>query len=143
MNKEYAFPYVFILFSIALCTIIFSTYFIAFFLAGVVFKIFAVSLRKGYNYILMLSIVIFLIIENTQGLKPFMLTGIAMLIYFLIIPRIKHLFSSEGILSILYMLFFYLLFYFAVQMQSSFSIELVVVFLINFIIDILIVGFIL
>lgn len=143
MNKEYAFPYVFILFLIALCTIVFSTYYLSFFLAGVVFKIFAVSLRKGYHYILMLSIVIFLVIENTQGLQPFMLTGIAMLIYFLIIPRIKHLFSSESILSILYMLSFYLVFYFMVQIQSSFSIELVVVFLINFIIDILIVGFIL
>lgn len=143
MLKQNTLPYVFILIVISFCTILFSTYFIAFFLAGVVFKIFSISLRKGYNYILIFTIITFLVIENIQGLKPFVLTGISLFVYYLIIPRLKHLLSSAIISSVIYMISFYLLFYLVVQIQSPFELELLIIFAINFLIDILIVGFIL
>lgn len=143
MLKKYTPPYITILFLICLCNILFSTYFISFLLAGVVFKIFTVSLRKEYNYLLLLCIVTFLIIENTQGLKLFSLTIISLVVYYLIIPRIKHLFSSDFMSGFLYILSFYIIFYLVVQMQTSFDIGMLIIFLINFVIDILIVGFIL
>ncbi|MGB5867361.1 MAG: hypothetical protein WBG69_05750 [Arcobacteraceae bacterium] len=143
MLKKYTPPYITILCVISICNILFSTYFISFLLAGVVFKIFSVSLKKGYNYLLILCIITFLIIENTQGLKLFSLTIISLVVYYVIIPRIKHLFSSDLMSGFLYVLSFYLIFYLMVQIQTSFHLDMLIVFFINFIIDIFIVGFIL
>jgi len=143
MLKKYTPPYMTILFIISLVNIIFSSYFISFFLAGVVFKILSIAIRKEYNYLFIFSIITFLIIENTQGLKLFSLTVIALLVYYFIIPRIKHLFSSSIMGDILYMFSFYILYYTMVQVYSVFDISILIIFLINFVIDLLIVGFIL
>ncbi|MGB5867736.1 MAG: hypothetical protein WBG69_07695, partial [Arcobacteraceae bacterium] len=80
---------------------------------------------------------------NTQGLKLFSLTIISLVVYYVIIPRIKHLFSSDLMSGFLYVLSFYLIFYLMVQIQTSFHLDMLIVFFINFIIDIFIVGFIL
>jgi len=143
MLKKYTPPYITILSIICLVNIIFSSYFISFFLAGVVFKILTIAIRKEYNYVFIFSIVTFLIIENTQGLKLFSLTIIALLVYYFIIPRIKHLFSSSLMGDILYIFSFYLFYYLMVQVYSIFDISILIIFLINFVIDLLIVGFIL
>ena len=143
MLKKYTPPYMTILFIICLVNIIFSSYFISFFLAGVVFKILSIAIRKEYNYLFIFSIITFLIIENTQGLKLFSLTVIALLVYYFIIPRIKHLFSSSIMGDILYVFSFYILYYIMVQVYSVFDISILIIFLINFVIDLLIVGFIL
>ena len=143
MLKKYTPPYMTILFIISLVNIIFSSYFISFFLAGVVFKILSIAIRKEYNYLFIFSIITFLIIENTQGLKLFSLTVIALLVYYFIIPRIKHLFSSSIMSDILYIFSFYILYYMMIQVYSVFDISILIIFLINFVIDLLIVGFIL
>jgi len=143
MLKKYTPPYMTILFIISFVNIIFSSYFISFFLAGVVFKILSIAIRKEYNYLFIFSIITFLIIENTQGLKLFSLTVIALLVYYFIIPRIKHLFSSSIMGDILYVFSFYILYYIMVQVYSVFDISILIIFLINFVIDLLIVGFIL
>ena len=143
MIKKYIPPYLTILFIICIVNIIFSSYFISFFLAGVVFKILTIAIRKEYNYVFLFSIITFLIIENTQGLKLFSLTIISLLVYYFIIPRIKHLFSSSIIGDFLYILSFYLFYYGVVQIYSIFDISIVTIFVANFVIDLLIVGFIL
>lgn len=143
MLKKYTPPYMTILFLVSLVNIIFSSYFISFFLAGVVFKILTIAIRKEHNYVFIFSIVVFLIIENTQGLKLFSLTIISLLVYYFIIPRIKHLFSSSIMGDFLYILSFYIFYYVMVQVYSVFDISVLIIFLINFIIDLLIVGFIL
>jgi len=143
MLKKYTPPYMTILFIIIFVNIIFSSYFISFFLTGVVFKILSIAIRKEYNYLFIFSIMTFLIIENTQGLKLFSLTVIALLVYYFIIPRIKHLFSSSIMGDILYIFSFYILYYMMVQVYSVFDISILIIFLINFVIDLLIVGFIL
>jgi len=143
MLKKYTPPYMTILLLISIINIIFSAYFLSIFLAGIVFKIFTISIRKEYNYLFIFSIITFLIIENTQGLKLFSLTIISLLVYYFIIPRIKHLFSSSFMSDFLYLFSFYLLFYILVQAYIVFDMTLLVVFLLNFFIDILIVGFIL
>ena len=143
MLKKYTPPYLTILFVICIINIIFSTYFISLFLAGVVFKILTISIRKEHNYVFIFSILTFLIIENTQGLKLFSLTITALLVYYFIIPRIKHLFSSSLMSDFLFVFLFYVIFYIQVQVYSSFDLSLLITFLISFFIDILIVGFIL
>ena len=143
MLKKYTPPYITILVIVCLVNIIFSSYFISFFLAGVVFKILTIAIRKEYNYVFILSVVTFLIIENTQGLKLFSLTIITLLVYYFIIPRIKHLFSSSVMGDILYIFSFYIFYYLMVQVYSIFDLSILIIFLINFVIDLLIVGFIL
>jgi len=136
-------PYITILIIINVANIFFSSTLIPIFLAGVVFNIFTVSMRKGYNNILFLSIVTFLILENTQGVKLFSLTIIALAINFLIIPKIKQLFSSDMLSGFIYIFAFYILFYFSIQISNPFDLSVLFVLLANFVIDILIVGFIL
>ena len=143
MLKKYTPPYITILFIACIVNIIFSSYFISFFLAGVVFKILTIAIKEEYNYVFMLSILSFLIIENSQGLKLFSLTIIALLVYYFIIPRIKHLFSSSLIGDLLYIFSFYLLYYMSIQLYSVFDVAILIIFLINFAIDLIIVGFIL
>ncbi len=143
MLKKYTPPYLTILFMVSMINIIFSSYFLSFFLAGVVFKILTIAIRKEYNYIFIFSIISFLIIENTQGLKLFSLTIIALLVYYFIIPRIKHLFSSSFMGDFLYIFSFYVFYYMLVQVYSVFDVSILIIFLINFFIDLLIVGFIL
>tara|TARA_B110000046_G_C13016189_1_gene408884 strand:+ start:551 stop:970 length:420 start_codon:yes stop_codon:yes gene_type:complete len=139
MLKKYTPPYITILLIISLVNIISSVYFVTFLIAGVVFKIFSLSLDKGYNYLLILCIITFLIIENTQGLRLFSLTLISLSVYYLIIPHIKHFVFSETVASFIYIFFFYLILYSIVASDTNIAMSL----LINFIIDILIVGLIL
>jgi len=143
MLKTYTPPYFLILFIVAIVNILFSTYFISFLLAGVVFKIFAIAIRKEYNYLLIVSIIVFVIIENTQGFKLFSLTFISLLIYYIIVPRLKSLFSSVFMLDCLFVLFFYISLYLLVLVYSSFDVLITITLAVNFLIDIFIIGFLL
>ncbi len=141
MIKKCEPPYITILASISFINILFSTYFISILLAGVVFKIFLEVLKKGYYYILLFTIFTFLVIENTQGLGFFSLSIITVVLYYLIIPKIKHIFSS----SIMAEFIFILLFYIGFLILSSIVInsDIAVTVLLNFLLDSIIVGFLL
>jgi hypothetical protein len=143
MLKKYTPPYIPILLIVIIINILSSIYFISFLLAGVVFKIFSSAIRKEDNYLITLSIITFLIIENTQGLKLFSLTIISLVVYFFIIPQIKHLFSSSLMSDFIFLFSFYLLFYIMVQAYNVFDLHVSIIFLTNFVIDIIIVGLIL
>jgi len=143
MLKKYTPPYFLILFIVSIVNILFSTFFVSFLLAGVVFKIFAIAIRKEYNYLLIAAIIVFLIIENTQGLKFFSLTFISLFIYYIIVPRLKSLFSSVFMLDCLFILFFYISLSLLVLVYSSFDVLIAITLAVNFMIDILIVGFVL
>jgi len=143
MLKKYTPPYVMILLTISVINIISSTYFIAFILAGVTFKIFTIAIKNEHNYLFILSVITFLVIENTQGLRLFSLTLISLILYFFIIPRIKHLFSSSIMLDFIYIFTFYFILYLVEQAYSVFDLSLLLLFVINFVIDILVIGFIL
>ena len=141
MIKKYEPPYVTILAIISLLNVIFSTYFITIILAGIVYKIFSDVLKKGYYYILLFAIFTFLIIENTQGLNFFSLTIVTVILYYLIIPKIKHIFSS----SIMAEFIFILLFYVGLLLINSIVIDgdITLTLFLNFLFDSIIVGFIL
>ncbi len=128
---------------VALGNILFSTYFISVLLVGVVFKIFLDSLEKEYYYLLFFVIFTFLIIEVNQGFKPFSLSLISLFLYYFIIPRLKHLFSSSILISITFIFSFYFAISLMIQFKESLDFDIISVFLYNFILDILIIGFIL
>ena len=143
MLKKNTPSYVAILFGISIINIIFSTYFITFLLIGIVFRIFSTAIRKEHNYIVIFCIVTFLIIENTQGVKLFSLTIITLIVHYLIIPRVKHLFSSQFMSQFVFILCFYILFYISTQSYVPFDPQVLIIVFINFIIDIILLGFIL
>jgi len=108
---------------------------------GVVFKIFLESLKKRYNYILLFSIITFLIIEVVQGLKPFLLTASALVIYYFIIPKMKHTFSSSIMSEFIFILLFYIILFVVTMFFTIFNLNMLYIFLYNFLVDIIIVGF--
>ncbi len=142
MKPNYTPPYSGILILICIINIIFSTYFVTVFLVGVVFKIFLVSLKKQYYYILGFSIVAFMVIEVVQGFKLFSLTATALFLYYFIIPRIKHTFSSLVMSEFIYIFLFYLITFIINIFYSALTLNVYYVYLYNFIIDIIVVGFI-
>lgn len=143
MLKKDTPPYLTTLLLVNIVNIIFSSYFISFLLAGVVFKIFSASLRNEHNYLLTFCIITFLVIENTQGFKLFSLTLIALVIYFFIIPKLKQLFSSSLISGFIFIFIFYTFVYFMEQITNPFDMVMLIKLIINFVIDIIIVGLVL
>jgi len=142
LKPNYTPQYSEILILICIINIIFSTYFVTVFLVGVVFKIFLESLKKQHYYILGFSIVSFMIIEVIQGFKLFSLTAIALFLYYFIIPRIKHTFSSSVMSEFIYIFLFYLITFIVNIFYSALTLNVYYVYLYNFIIDIIVVGFI-
>ena len=132
-----------ILFFIVLVVNIFlPIHFISILLAGVVFTAFVRSLEKKYNYSLFFLIIAFVIIEVSQGLKIFSLSLLSLFIYLFIVPKLKSVFSSLNIYLITILLIFYLGVILLYRFLGDVNAELISIILINFFIDIFIVGFI-
>lgn len=141
MLKKYEPPYFMILASIIILNAIFSTYYISILFAGVVYKIFLIVLKKEYYYLLLFSIFTFVNIENIQGIPFFTMTVVSLVLYYLIIPKIKHIFSSIFIMEFIFLFIFYCSF--LLYSSVTFSTDLFSILLINFLIDSIIIGFIL
>lgn len=138
--KKNTIYYIPIFLSVILVNILSSTYFITIFLAGVIFTIFLECLKKEYYYMLLLSIFTFLVIENSHGLKFFSLTLISLFLYYFIIPKIKHLFSSSSFREIFYIISFYITLFLVYIYTNNFELSSYYIFLINLIIDAIVVG---
>lgn len=135
--------YTSVLIIIALINIIFSTYFITILLMGVVFKIFLNSFAKGHYYISFLAFISFLVIENIQGFYIFSLAFIALTLYYFIIPRIKHIFSSTIMAEVIFVLLFYIGVLLINKINILVSSEIFITLLLNILLDSFIVGFML
>lgn len=138
VKKE--FPYLFILLFVIVINLFFSTYFITIFLIGIVFSIFIDVLKKEHFYIFMLVIFTFCMIETIHGLKIFSLTLISLFLYYFVIPRIKHIFSSSVLGKITYILSFYLCFYLFSFFTNYHTSDIYMLFILNFLLDSFIVG---
>ena len=112
-------------------------------MCGVVFKIFLEVVKKENFYFLFLVIFTFLVIEAAQGLKIFSLTLISLGLYYFVIPKIKHLFSSSMMSEFIYIFLFYVGVLISTLFYIPFELDLAKVFLINFLLDSFIIGFIL
>ncbi len=135
--------YIPILIFIIFLNIIFSTYFIAIFLVGIVYKIFLDCLRNEYFYLLGFTIFTFFIIENIHNLSFFSFTLISIFLYYFILPRIKHLFSSYFVREFIYLMVFYCLFYAVYSITHLYDFGSYLIFIVNFIVDIFLIGAIL
>lgn len=143
MNDKYTPPYTIILTLVLFINIFFSAHFIAFLLVGVIFKIIIDALKYEYYYILFYTIFVMLIVEVVQGLHIFSLLIISLVLYYFVIPKIKHLFTSYFISQIIFVAIFYISVYIVEQIYLPFDIELLKTLVINFFIDSVIVGLIL
>lgn len=139
--KNETYPYIKILFLVILLNSVFSIYFITLFLVGIVFNIFIDVLKKEYYYILFLTIFVFFCIETIQGISAFSLTIIAFFIYYIVIPQIKHIFSSNLIFRFLLVFVFYFIFFIYILFISHYDFSISYIFIINMLIDSFIVGF--
>lgn len=138
IQKE--FPYLMTLIAILVVNLFFSTYFITIFLIGVVFFIFTEVLKKEQFYFFILSIFTFCMIEAIHGMKLFSLTLISLFLYYFVIPRVKHIFSSSIMAKFVYILSFYLTFYIFSFFTNYHTSEIYMIFILNFLLDSLLVG---
>lgn len=141
-NKDKT-PYISSLFFIWMFNIVFATHFISLFFAGIVFMFFIQSVKKSYYYLLFACILTFCFIESVHGLSSFSLTLTAVFIFSVLKPQVKHLFSSKIFSKFLYLFLFYFIFFILTYLISEQTNGLILLFLINFVLDSLIFGFLL
>jgi len=136
------FAIIILFFLVAFVNIILPIYFISILLAGVVFVAFIRAVEKRYTYILICIIFIFNLIEISQGLKIFSLSLWSYFIYLFILPNIKSLFASKYLLLLVKVFIFYMgigiLFYFS----GVFTLDIVSILVLNYILDIIMVSWI-
>ena len=140
MQQNNISPYFILLSIINIVNILFSVHFIPLLLAGIVLELFLDTLIHKQYYLFGYSILSFLIIENTQGMPLFILTIVAIVLYYIVIPRIKHLFSITITVQFVILFYFYLTIYIIEQFGCAFDLYLVKIFSLNFLLDSLIVG---
>jgi hypothetical protein len=143
LKNSYTPPYLKVLIFVALANIIFSIYFVTILFVGVVFKIFLDTLKNNSYYLLTIVIFVFLIIEVNQGFKLFSLSLISLFLYYFIIPRLKHLFSSSIMIDITFILSFYFALAIMIQFYDNLNFNILYIFIYNFIFDMLLIGFVL
>lgn len=138
IKKE--FPYLFVLLFVLGVNLFFSTYFISILLIGVVFYIFLNVLKKEQLYLFLLVVATFSMIETIHGIKLFSLTLISLFLYYFIIPRLRHIFSSTKMGKIVYVCSFYISFYLFSFFTNYHTSDMYLIFLINFLLDSIVVG---
>lgn len=132
--------YIPLLFIVVALNFILSSHFIVLFFIGVVFKIFLEVIRGDHFYMFFVMIGTFSIIEATQGFYLFSLSLSTILIYYFIIARLKHILSSPIFAEFFYLLIFYAVVYLIHSFHSQSKIEMGLIFLGNFLIDLIIIG---
>ena len=140
--KTNTYPYLAILFLVTLVNSLFSIYFISIFLSGIVFVLFMETLEKEYYYILFSTVITFLVIESIQGLPTFSMSLISLGLYYFIIPRIKHIFSSYLTYRFTVTFCFYAALYIVYIFFDNLSFTTWNIFLLNALFDSFVVGFI-
>lgn len=127
-------------FCISIINILFSVHFIPLMFVSILVIAFIKMLDNRYYYSLLWIIFAFLVVENIQGFKAFSMVAVALSLYIIVKPNIENIFSSPGILNNLYISIFYILILFLYSFSNQLDISLIVTLLINFIIDIIIIG---
>jgi len=140
MNKTLNRNYLITLFIVVVVNFIFSTHFITLFLIGVVFKIFLEVLQKEEYYSLIAVVVTFLCIEVTQGFYLFSLTLIAIVVYYFVLTKIRHILSSPVFAEFIYIFVFYMAVFVLHNIKEGITFNQVLIFIYNFFIDSIIIG---
>jgi hypothetical protein len=134
---------VLLLISVFLLNTISSTFFVKLTLAGVVFLAFLNTLEKRYYNSFILVVISFLVIESNQGLFLFSLIGFSFLSYITIIPYLDKFFTIQSVRNFVHIFYFYFVLAVIYSIFINFDPNIIISFVFNFILDILILGFIL
>lgn len=143
INYNYVPRYVFFLMIVALSNIILSHYEIGIFLMGTVFYILIRAFRYKYIYTSFFTIATFCLIEATQGFHIFSLLIISLFMYIFVAPRVKYLLSYSIMSDLVLLTIFYFIFFIYYSYFFGLDLVIVILFFINFILDSLLVGFML
>lgn len=132
---------VFILFLvIGVSSIFLPVHFLSLLLIGVVYLFFAKSIEEEYYSSLTFMILAFTFIELSQGLKLFSLSLLAFFIYIFLYPLLKQALASEKLVRIIVVFIFYLGTLALFNFIGEISYELGAILLINYFIDIALIG---
>ncbi|MDD2698767.1 MAG: hypothetical protein PHF17_08210 [Arcobacteraceae bacterium] len=128
---------------VMIINIFLPVHFLSLLLIGVIYTVFTKSLEKEYYNSLAFMIVAFSVIELAQGLKLFSLSLLAFFIHIFISPLLKKTLTSEKLVSIMVVFLFYLGTIILFSFLGDISYELGAILLINYFIDIIILGILL
>ncbi len=130
-------------FFVVLSSIFLPVHFVSVLLIGIAYTIFAKSLEEE-NYIqLGFMVLSFSFVELSQGLQLFSLTLLCFFIYLIIAPLLKNALAAEKLVALIIVLIFYIGTLTVYNFSETISFDLVVVLIINYFIDIAILGLLL
>jgi hypothetical protein len=127
---------------VSLSNILTSIYFLYLLFAGLVFTAFLRALDKKYYYSLTALLITFLIIETNQGLPLFSLSLWSLFIYIFILPLLKFSLTSSFLSTLLLIFIFYFGMIVLFKIVGNITTEFISRILLNYVIDIIIVGLI-
>ena len=117
-----------------------SIHFLLIMFAGILFTAFYRTLRKRYLYSFTFVIIAFLFIEINSGLKPLSLSLLSLFIYIFILPRVEDSNSYNYSNSYFYILIFYFLLSILWSITYQLDPNVIFIFFINLIIDVIFFG---
>lgn len=117
-----------------------SIHFLLIMFAGILFTAFYRTLRKRYMYSFAFVVIAFLFIEINSGFKPFSFSLLSLFIYVFILPKVEDYNSYNYSNSYFYILIFYLFLSVLWIMTYQFDANVLFVFFINLVIDIIFFG---
>ena len=117
-----------------------SIHFLLVMFAGILFTAFYRTLRKRYLYSLTFVVIAFLFIEINSGLKPFSLSLLSLFIYVFILPKVEDSNSYNCSNSYFYILIYYISLCILWSLTYQFDPNVIFIFFVNLIIDIIFFG---
>ncbi len=117
-----------------------SIHFLLVMFAGILFTAFYRTLRKRYLYSLTFVVIAFLFIEINSGLKPFSLSLLSLFIYVFILPKVEDSNSYNYSNSYFYILIYYISLCILWSLTYQFDPNVIFIFFVNLIIDIIFFG---
>ncbi len=134
----------FILFLVVgVSSIFLPVHFLSLLLIGLVYTVFTKSIEEDYYYSLGFMIFAFTFIELSQGLKLFSLSLLAFFIYIFIYPLLKNALASQKLVRFIVVFLFYIGTLLLFNFLGDISYELGAILLINYFIDIALLGILL
>ena len=133
------FIFIFSIIAIFLNTIL-ASHFLLLIFSGFLFLAFNTALKNRYMYSLFVVIITFTIIEYNSGIKLFTLSIISLFLYVFILPFVNRINSFNKSNNYVYIIIFYGLLHTIWGMQTNFTEVLFFSLLINFVIDVILIG---
>jgi hypothetical protein len=126
---------------VAVVNIVASVYFLSIMLAGVVFVAYSRCLKTQNYYPMIFVLIAFLIIELNNGFKPFSIILVASFIHVYLIPFLTRIVVIDSLSDFLQITLLYVAMAILWLISNDLNFSLVKILVLNFILDIIIIGF--